>query len=52
MFEFEQTLKGITILVLVILLLGLLIRKLNQPYFVAYIIAGVFLGPFGIRLFD
>jgi len=52
MFEFEQALKGITILVLVILLLGLLIRKLNQPHFVAYIMAGVFLGPFGIRLFN
>lgn len=36
--------------ILAILLLGLLLRKLNQPHVVGYLIAGVILGPHGIAL--
>ncbi len=35
-----------------ILLIGLLLKRLNQPYFVAYIIAGILLGPCGIKVFS
>ncbi len=35
-----------------ILGLGLLLRKINQPYIIAYILAGVALGPHGIDLID
>jgi CPA2 family monovalent cation:H+ antiporter-2 len=34
-----------------ILLLGLLLKKLNQPHFVTYIIAGILLGPCSIKVF-
>jgi len=33
-----------------ILLLGLLLKKINQPYIVAYILTGVILGPSGFQL--
>lgn len=36
---------GITIMSLVILLLVFILRKFQQPHFVAYIIAGILLGP-------
>lgn len=36
--------------VLAILLLGLLLRRLNQPHVVGYLIAGVIIGPQGIAL--
>lgn len=36
--------------ILAILLLGLLLRKLNQPHVVGYLIAGVILGPHGVGL--
>lgn len=48
----NELLLGIVVMLLTILLLGLLIRRLNQPYFVAYIIAGVILGPYGIALYS
>jgi CPA2 family monovalent cation:H+ antiporter-2 len=38
-------------MLLTILLISLLVRKLNQPYFVAYILAGIILGPWGIGMF-
>lgn len=38
-------------MLLAILLIGLLLKKLNQPYFVAYIIAGILLGPYCIKVF-
>jgi CPA2 family monovalent cation:H+ antiporter-2 len=38
-------------MLLTILLIGLLLKKLNQPYFVAYIIAGILLGPYSIKVF-
>ncbi len=33
-----------------ILLLGLLLKRINQPYIVAYILTGLILGPYGIKL--
>jgi len=38
-------------MLLSILLIGLLLKKLNQPYFVVYIIAGILLGPYSIKVF-
>jgi CPA2 family monovalent cation:H+ antiporter-2 len=38
-------------MLLSILLIGLLLKKLHQPYFVAYIIAGILLGPYSIKVF-
>jgi len=39
-------------MLLTILLLGLLLKKLNQPYFVAYIIGGILLGPYLLKIFS
>ena len=39
-------------MLLTILLIGLLLKRLNQPYFVAYIIAGILLGPYCIKVFS
>lgn len=50
--HFEELLKSIVIMLLTILLIGLFLKKLNQPYFVAYIIAGVLLGPHCIKVFS
>ncbi len=33
-----------------ILLLGLVLKKINQPYIIAYILTGIILGPFGFKL--
>ena len=49
--NFNILLKSIVIMLLTILLIGLLLKKLKQPYFVAYIIAGVLLGPYSIKVF-
>jgi CPA2 family monovalent cation:H+ antiporter-2 len=38
-------------MLLTVLLIGLMLKKLNQPYFVAYIIAGILLGPYSIKVF-
>ncbi len=38
-------------MLLAILLLGILMKNLNQPYFVAYIAAGLVLGPHGFKVF-
>jgi monovalent cation:H+ antiporter-2, CPA2 family len=40
-----ELLQSLVILLLTILLIGLVMKKLNQPYFVAYILAGIILGP-------
>ena len=48
--NFEELLKSIVIMLLTILLIGLLLKKLNQPYFVAYIIAGILLGPSYLKI--
>lgn len=51
-FNFNLLLQSIVIMLLSILLIGLLLKKLHQPYFVAYIIAGILLGPYSIKVFD
>lgn len=43
-------LDGLVVLSLVILFLILFLRRLNQPYFVAYILSGIILGPDGLRV--
>jgi monovalent cation:H+ antiporter-2, CPA2 family len=48
----EDLLKGIAGMLLTIVLLGWVLKRFRQPYFVAYIIAGILLGPDGIELFD
>ena len=40
-----ELLQSLVIMLLTILLIGLAMKKLNQPYFVAYILAGIILGP-------
>lgn len=50
--NFEELLKSIGIMLLTILLIGLFLKRLNQPYFVAYIIAGLLLGPHCIKVFS
>jgi CPA2 family monovalent cation:H+ antiporter-2 len=49
--NFDVLLKSIVIMLLTILLIGLLLKRLNQPYFVAYILAGILLGPYSTRVF-
>lgn len=46
----EELLGRLVIMLLTILLVGLVLKKLNQPYFVAYILAGVILGPHCIKI--
>ncbi|QSW88906.1 cation:proton antiporter [Flavobacterium endoglycinae] len=41
----SQLFSGISVMSLIVLLLILLLRKLKQPYFIAYIAAGILLGP-------
>ncbi len=41
-------LNGIVIISLTILLLAFLLKRMRQPYFIAYILAGVLLGPQGL----
>ena len=42
---------SLVIMLLTVLLLGILMKKFNQPYFVAYITAGVILGPHVFKVF-
>ena len=42
----------VSILCMTILGLMFLLKKLNQPYLIAYIIAGIVLGPSGVQLFS
>lgn len=46
----EELLGSLVIMLLTILLVGLVLKKLNQPYFVAYILAGIILGPHCIKV--
>lgn len=48
----SQLFSGIAVLSFVILLLILLLRGLKQPYFIAYIVAGTFLGPQALNIID
>ena len=45
-----ELLQSFVIMLLTILLIGLAMKKLNQPYFVAYILAGIILGQDGIKV--
>ncbi len=45
-----ELLQSLIIMLLTILLIGLAMKKLNQPYFVAYILAGIILGPHCIKV--
>ncbi|MEQ9009015.1 MAG: cation:proton antiporter, partial [Ekhidna sp.] len=38
------------IISLVIVILGLILRRFNQPYIIAYILSGVILGPHGLAI--
>ncbi|UZR99024.1 cation:proton antiporter [Chondrinema litorale] len=46
----KELLSGLVILILTVLLLAILLRGLKQPYFVAYILAGILLGPEGLGI--
>lgn len=50
-FDSQALLKSIAGMLLSILLLSWLLKRFRQPYFVAYILAGILLGPHGLRLF-
>jgi len=47
----DHLLQSLVLMLLAILLMGLLMKKLNQPYFVAYILAGIVLGPHCLKVF-
>jgi monovalent cation:H+ antiporter-2, CPA2 family len=47
----NELLTSLVIMLLTVLLLGILLKKFNQPYFVAYIIAGIILGPHFFKVF-
>ncbi len=47
----EHLLRSVTGMLMTILLLGWLLKRFRQPYFVAYILAGVLLGPGAFRVF-
>ena len=47
----HQVLLSVSIMCLVVLLLIFLLRRFNQPYLVAYIIAGIILGPYVTGVF-
>jgi CPA2 family monovalent cation:H+ antiporter-2 len=49
--EVSELLQSLVIMLLTILLIGLAMKKLHQPYFVAYILAGIILGPHCIKVF-
>lgn len=49
--NFNILLQGIVLMLLTVLVLGLLLKKFNQPYFVSYIIAGILLGPRCLEIF-
>jgi CPA2 family monovalent cation:H+ antiporter-2 len=48
----DPILPRIVAAVFALLLIGLLLRRLRQPHVVAYLLAGVALGPSGLRLFS
>jgi len=47
----ELLLKSIVVLLLTILLISWMLKRFSQPYFSAYILAGILLGPHGLGLF-
>jgi monovalent cation:H+ antiporter-2, CPA2 family len=48
----NELLSSLVIMLLTVLLLGMLLKKFNQPYFVAYITAGIILGPHAFQVFN
>lgn len=46
-----EVLQSLVVMLLTILLIGMLMKKLRQPYFVAYILAGLMLGPQCLKVF-
>lgn len=48
----EHLLKGIVGMLLTILILSWALKRFRQPYFSAYIVAGVLLGPSGLNFFN
>ena len=48
--EFDPVLSKIVLLAIGIIVAGIILKSLGQPYIVAYIIAGVALGPNGMEL--
>jgi Kef-type K+ transport system membrane component KefB len=47
----SQLITGLALMSLVILMLGFVLRRLSQPHFVGYILAGVLLGPEVLNVF-
>lgn len=47
----DKLLQSIVTMLLCILLIGWILKRFRQPYFVAYITAGILLGPGGSKLF-
>jgi monovalent cation:H+ antiporter-2, CPA2 family len=47
----DEMLKSMVGMLLSILFLSWVLRHFRQPYFIAYIIAGILLGPGGIAMF-
>lgn len=52
MVESHLILKSIVIMVITMLIMSLFLKRFNQPYFVAYFMAVILLGPWGIKVFD
>ena len=48
----SQLFSGIAVLSVIILLLILLLRRLRQPYFIAYILSGIVLGPYTFNVIN
>ena len=46
----NPNLYGFVILGIIIVILGSILRYFKQPYIVAYILAGIFLGDFGFQI--
>ena len=47
---FDPILSKLVILAVIIITIGFALRLLNQPYVIAYIIAGILLGPHGFKV--
>lgn len=47
----NHLLSSLVVMLLTILLLSVVMKKFNQPYFVAYISAGIILGPHAFKVF-
>ena len=50
--SFEQSFAIVSIVGILSVLLGLFLRRIKQPYLVAYILIGIFLGKYGLGLVE